>query len=102
MHGQHAASCSTQGSPQSMGVHNYMEQLVFDGIRLHATASGMDGDSREDVACIALNQLAPRYIRHDVDMAFYMTPAEQELLEERVALALDDAVARVHSMPRRS
>ncbi|WP_035159419.1 MULTISPECIES: late competence development ComFB family protein [Cobetia] len=79
-----------------------MEQLVLDRLRLHPEAIGMDGDSREDVACIALNQLAPRYIRHDVDMAFYMAPAEQELLEERVTLALEDAFAKVRSMPRRS
>lgn len=77
-----------------------MEQLVLDQLRLHPETLGMDADSREDVACIALNQLAPRYIRYGADLAFYMAPTEQEWLEERVSLALEDALARVRSMPR--
>ncbi|NUJ56671.1 late competence development ComFB family protein [Cobetia marina] len=85
---------------ESAGVHNYMEQLVLDQLRLHPDSHAMDVDSREDVACIALNQLAPRYIRHDVDMAFYMAPAEQELLEERVSMALQEAFDKVRAMPR--
>lgn len=102
MHAQHATRQEPSGRMHTAGVHNYMEQLVLDQLRLHPEAIGMDGDGREDVACIALNQLAPRYIRHDVDMVFYMSPAEQELLEERVTLALEDAFTKVHSMPRRS
>jgi hypothetical protein len=31
-----------------------------------------------DVACVALNRLAPRYIRHEVDMAFYLSERERD------------------------
>jgi hypothetical protein len=31
-----------------------------------------------DVACVALNQLLPRYIRHDVDFSFYLSEAERQ------------------------
>jgi hypothetical protein len=30
------------------------------------------------VACVALNQLLPRYIRHDVDFSFYLSEAERQ------------------------
>ena len=42
-----------------------------------------------DVACVALNRLQPRYIRHEVDFSFYLT--EHERLEIDNAIA--DAVA---------
>jgi hypothetical protein len=31
-----------------------------------------------DMACVALNQLLPRYIRHDVDFNFYLSEAERQ------------------------
>ncbi|MFN6323240.1 MAG: late competence development ComFB family protein [Burkholderiales bacterium] len=30
------------------------------------------------MACVALNQLLPRYIRHDVDFSFYLSEAERQ------------------------
>jgi hypothetical protein len=41
-----------------------------------------------DVACVALNRLPPRYIRHIVDLSFYLTDRER-LDNER---AVDEAV----------
>lgn len=42
-----------------------------------------------DVACVALNRLPPRYIRHAVDYSFYLT--EHERLE--IDAAIREAVA---------
>lgn len=41
--------------------------------RVKHEGSNVDSDYLSDVACVALNRLPARYIRHEVDMAFYMT-----------------------------
>jgi hypothetical protein len=46
-----------------------------------------------DIACVALNQLPPRYIRHDVDFSFYLTDDERADQKRRVG----DAVAQAFS-----
>ena len=46
-----------------------------------------------DVACVALNRLPPRYIRHEVDFSFYLT--EHERLE--IDNAIIEAVAYAFS-----
>ena len=33
-----------------------------------------------DVACVALNRLPARYVRHDVDMVFYLTEQERKVI----------------------
>ena len=38
-------------------------------------------DQHPDVACVALNRLPPRYIRHVADLAFYQTPATRGAAE---------------------
>ena len=52
----------------------------------------VDKDYLEDVACVALNHLPPRYIRHDVDMIFYLSPIERQEMEEKVMQAIETAV----------
>ncbi len=66
-------------------IHNHHERLVFEQVMaLHAkyannanTARAIEERHLADVACVALNQLLPRYIRHDVDFSFYLTEAER-------------------------
>jgi hypothetical protein len=74
-------------------IHNHHERLVIDTVVAMAPgypALGGDPDLLADVACVALNHLPPRYIRHAVDLAFYLTEAER-LKNDR---ALRVAVAR--------
>ena len=40
-------------------------------------------DLLADVACVALNRLPPRYIRHEVDFAFYLSERERTESERR-------------------
>jgi len=71
-------------------IHNHHERAVFEAVgRLapnypHLAAS----DLLPDVACVALNRLPPRYIRHEVDLAFFLTERERFDTEA----AIDDAV----------
>jgi hypothetical protein len=54
-------------------------------------------DLLADVACVALNRLQPRYIRHAVDYAFYQTEKERGLAEKQVADAVDYAFGFVQA-----
>ena len=78
-------------------VHNYYEELVFEHILQHLVDEQgyQDQEFLEDVACVALNQLPARYIRHKVDTAFYQTDRELEEMHTRVADAVRTAVEHV-------
>jgi competence protein ComFB len=54
----------------------------------------------EDVACLALNQLPARYVRHSIDTAFYLSVDEQQEMIRAVELAVDRAAEYVQSHPR--
>ena len=64
-------------------VHNYYERLVFEEVaRRAASYQSFSADMLSDVACVALNRLPARYVRHDVDMMFYMTEGERHAIEQ--------------------
>jgi hypothetical protein len=64
-------------------VHNYYERLVFEEVaRLAEFHTDFNADMLADVACVALNRLPVRYVRHDVDMMFYLTERERHAIEE--------------------
>lgn len=73
-------------------VHNYYERLVTESILKTDARSISDADFLADVSCVALNHLPPRYIRHDVDMSFFMSPVEREETEDKVQRAVDYAL----------
>lgn len=82
-------------------IHNYYERLVLQEIT--ATSPRVQAGDREflaDVACVALNRLPPRYIRHDVDMTFFMSPQEIQEIEDKIAHAVKAAIAYVESRER--
>lgn len=68
-------------------IHNYYEQLVIDYLTEHLAPEldVTDENLLADIACLALNNIPPRYIRHDVDMAFFLTTGERERMQEVVA-----------------
>ncbi len=63
-------------------VHNYYERLVFEEVARRAEAhQEFTLDMLGDVACVALNRLPARYVRHDVDLMFYLTEHERHAIE---------------------
>ena len=73
-------------------VRNHIERAVFDAVTRHAEAYpgiGRDQGLLADVACVALNRLPPRYIRHEVDLAFYQTERERQEAEQMLQEAVD-------------
>lgn len=64
-------------------VHNYYERLVFENVaRLSEAHPDFTSDMLADVACVTLNRLPARYVRHDVDMMFYLTEPERQAIEQ--------------------
>lgn len=85
------------------GITNYYESLVYDEIKgsLVDTGKISDTDIVNDIACLALNQLPPRYIRYSIDTAFYMSEEERVTMQEKVREAVAQAYGIVRSKPRR-
>lgn len=70
-------------------VHNYYERLIFEEVaRRSEEYPDFTTDMLGDVACVALNRLPARYVRHDVDMMFYLTEHERHAIE----LSLDEVL----------
>ena len=86
-------------------VHNYYERLVFEEVARRANAPAFhdfSADMLADVACLALNRLPVRYVRHDVDMMFYMTEQERKTIEQSMEEVLEFSFAFVLERSARS
>jgi hypothetical protein len=87
-------------------IQNYYEQPVMAAVTHRARDyPGLAAELLADVACVALNRLPPRYIRHPVDLAFYMTDKErvdnERAIDEAVTLAFQFVQARTAMRARR-
>ncbi len=82
-------------------LHNYYERLVVQEVHDQSERVQQgDRDFLADVACVALNRMPPRYIRHDVDMTFFMSPQDMMEIERKVSQAVTDALNYVESRER--
>ncbi len=74
-------------------IHNYYEKLVLEEIiRISERVQNGDREFLSDVACVALNRLPPRYIRHDVDMTFFMSPLELNEITDKIHSSVKTAL----------
>lgn len=72
-------------------IHNHNEGAVLAALQALGPQYPAIADNpglQADVACVALNRLPSRYIRHTVDYLFYLTDRERADHEK----AIDDAV----------
>jgi hypothetical protein len=83
-------------------LHNFYETLVLKAIKDYSLFADelRDNDFLEDVACVALNHLPPKYVRYDVDLMFYMTSSEKEQVESAVNNAVKNAIEFVRKHRR--
>jgi competence protein ComFB len=86
---------TTSTRAEVANVHNYYERLVAEAIIKTDVRALTDPNFLADVSCVSLNHLPPRYIRHDVDMSFFMSPVEREETENKVQKAVDYALVLV-------
>jgi hypothetical protein len=73
-------------------IHNYYEHLVLQRVTELGLDSTKSPDYLADLCCLALNQVPPRYIRYEVDMAFYLPQSERNQMEMNVTYAIDNAM----------
>jgi len=78
-------------------IHNHYEVLVARRLNDMIEAEFIDTEPGflEDVACVALNQLPARYVKHDVDMVYYMTQDEREKIDYEVHKAITASIEYV-------
>ena len=82
-------------------IHNYYELLVVECLAELADGKGHDADFLIDVVCVALNHLPPRYIRHEVDMVYYLSPIEAQEMKDKIKCATKDALIYVEEARQR-
>lgn len=79
-------------------ITNSYEQLVLDEI-LDTLGDQADPhamqDYIEDIACLALNGLPARYVRHRIDLASHLTAEEFTAMREQAARAVKLATETV-------
>ena len=81
-------------------VRNHNERAVFDAVLKNASRFPGLAHRREllaDVACVALNRMPPRYIRHEVDFVFYLSERERGESEHTLAEAVEYAFGFVQA-----
>jgi hypothetical protein len=81
-------------------VRNHYEQVVFRAVLETAPQfPGLIGRPNLliDVACVALNRLPPRYIRHEADFAFFLSDRERADAELAVSEAVEYAFGFVQA-----
>jgi nitroreductase len=77
-------------SAEFSSIHNHHERAVFEAVEAQAARFPhlATPELLADIACVALNRLPPRYIRHEVDLAFYLTDRERVENERAIADAV--------------
>ena len=81
-------------------IFNHHERAVCEAVKAGAAhfAHLAAPELLADIACVALNRLPPRYIRHEVDFAFYLTDKErcenERAIAEAVSFAFEFVQAR--------
>ena len=81
-------------------VRNHNERAVFEAVSRQADRFPGIAHNPEllaDVACVALNRLAPRYIRHEVDFVFYLSERERGVSERQLLDAVEYAFGFVQA-----
>jgi hypothetical protein len=80
-------------------IQNYHEQLVLNRIFevLAPKGESLDEDFLDDVVCVALNSLPPRYVRHAVDYLSHLSAEQAEKLHAAVDEAIRQAAHTVHT-----
>lgn len=83
------------------GIYNYFEHMVQEEVTRILTLqdNSFSRDGAEDIACLALNQLPAKYVRHYVDAAFLLAEGERGNIEVAVAEAVKKALQRIKTHP---
>jgi hypothetical protein len=81
-------------------VRNHNERAVYNAVLLeadHYPGLAEDPELLADVACVALNRLPARYIRHEADYIFYLSDRERQDGERQLREAVEYAFGFVQA-----
>ncbi|XEI33507.1 late competence development ComFB family protein [Aeromonas veronii] len=78
-------------------IHNFYEHLVLKEIEKQGLQQKLNSDQMADLCCLTLNQLPAHYIRHNVDMIYFLTDAKRTEMEKNVIESLKLAQEKVQS-----
>ncbi len=79
----------------SVDVHNYMETLVGHVLAESKYSSVLTQDQMADLACLALIQLRPVYIRHDIDFLSALPETRLVALKESASAAVESSLGMI-------
>jgi len=82
-------------------IRNYYEQPVLQMIIANHPRARQDRGYLADVACVALNQLPTKYIRHNVDMTFFLSSSDMQEIDNRIRQAVTSAIDYVDGREKR-
>lgn len=78
-------------------IENYYEHLLLEemNMRIGEGTLSTDEDTLTDIACLAMNNLPSRYAHYAVDMAFFLSEQERIEMNNKVAIALNNAIDKI-------
>ncbi|EPB6719097.1 late competence development ComFB family protein [Vibrio fluvialis] len=79
----------------SVDVHNYMETLVGQVLAQEYYVENYSNEQLADLACLALSQIRPIYIRHDIDFLSALPEARLVILKKRAETAIKAAESMI-------
>tara|TARA_Y100001956_G_scaffold73680_1_gene80128 strand:+ start:2734 stop:3111 length:378 start_codon:yes stop_codon:yes gene_type:complete len=79
----------------SVDVHNYMETLVGQVLTTEEYVSSYSQEQLADLACLALGQLKPIYIRYDIDFLAALPEEKLVLYKRNSEIAVKNAEAMI-------
>lgn len=85
----------------SVDVHNYMETLVGQVLAQDEFIQKYDDEQLADLACLALCQLRPVYIRYDIDFLSALAEERLVLLKTHAADAVEAAESMIKNDRRK-
>jgi len=85
----------------SVDVHNYMETLVGQVLATEEYVSSYTSEQLADLACLALGQLKPIYIRFDIDFLSALPEDKLVLFKRNSEIAVKNAESMIIDDRRR-
>ncbi|MDT8438698.1 MAG: late competence development ComFB family protein [Wenzhouxiangellaceae bacterium] len=74
---------------------NFCEKVVRELLLETPETADLDEDTLEDLYCLTLNRLPPRYVRHEADTVFFLKPTDRVELEQKARQAMGEALERI-------
>ncbi len=86
----------------SSDVHNYMETIVGQLLAKDYYTEKYTEEQLADLACLALSQLRPVYIRYDIDFLSKLAENKAVIFKENAEIALESAESMIKNDRRKN